>query len=97
MVDLKVNYTTLDQSERSLQGITTELESADARRDAKADIWGSSDVADAMRDFVDNWDHHRAKLLESLNNVGGMCASAKETFAGSDRQLAAELTRAGEG
>lgn len=97
MVDLKVNYTTLDQSERSLQRIITELESADARRDANAGIWGSADVADAMSDFIGNWDYHRAKLVESLKNVGGMCASTRETFAGSDRQLAAELTRAGEG
>ncbi|MGH3800348.1 MAG: hypothetical protein ACRDTD_09500 [Pseudonocardiaceae bacterium] len=97
MVDLKVNYPTLDHSERSLQRIATELEGADTRRDANAGIWGSSDVADAMSDFVDNWDYHRTKLLESLKNVGGMCASARETFAGSDRQLAAELTRAGEG
>ena len=54
MVDLKVNYARLDESERSLQQIATELEGADARRAANADIWGSSDVAEAMDGFVGN-------------------------------------------
>ena len=97
MPDLKVDYATLDHSERSLQRIATELEGADARRDANARIWGSSDVADAMREFVDNWDRHRRHQIESLASVAEMCATAKESFAGADRQLAAELTGPGEG
>ena len=97
MPDLKVDYATLDQSERSLQRIATELEGAEARRHANAGIWGSSDVADAMSEFVGNWDRHRRELIESLYSVAGMCASAREGFAGSDRQLAAELTGTGEG
>ncbi len=97
MADLKVNYATLDQSEQSLRRIASELEGAEARRHANERIWGSSDVADAMSEFVGNWDRHRRELVESLQSVAGMCASAREAFAGSDRQLAAELTGTGEG
>lgn len=95
MVDLRVSYATLDHSEQTLHRIATELEGADKRRDANAEIWGSSEVADAMSDFVGNWDRHRGKLVDSLNSVAGMCATARDTFAGSDHQLAARLAGAG--
>ncbi len=94
MVDLKVSYASLDSSEQSLQRMATELEGADARRAANVDVWGSSDVA--MGEFVDNWDRHRKQLVESLTSVGGMCASARECFTGTDQQLSAKMAGAGE-
>ena len=92
MHDLKVDYATLDDSERSLQRIRQEFESATNRRDVLRGSWGSGPIADAMDDFVDNWDRHRNKLVESLKSVGEMCASIKGTFQDVDRQLADELT-----
>lgn len=97
MADLKVDYTALNDSERSLQRIATELEGADARRDANARIWGSADVADAMEEFVGNWDRHRKQLVGSLKSVGEMCASSRDCFTGTDQQLAGKLAEAGEG
>lgn len=97
MADLKVNYAALDSSEESLLRIATELDGADTRRDANADVWGSADVAEAMGEFVDNWDYHRGKLVESLRNVGGMCASARDCFTGTDQSLADKMVNAGEG
>lgn len=97
MTDLKVNYASLDDSERSLQQIATALEGAEARRAANADIWGSSDVAGAMNEFVGNWDRHRKQLVESLKSVGEMCASSRDCFAGTDQQLSSKLPGAGEG
>lgn len=97
MVNLKVDYTALNDSERSLQLIATELEGADARRDANGKIWGSSDIADAMKEFVDNWDRHRKQLVESLTSVGKMCASSRDCFTGADQQLATKLAEAGKG
>ncbi len=97
MADLKVDYASLDNSEQSLQRIATELEGADARRAANADVWGSSDVAAAMGGFVDNWDRHRKQLVESLKSVGEMCASSRDCFTGADQQLSSTLSGAGEG
>lgn len=97
MADLKVNYRALDQSEQVLGRIAREFENAGARRDAHEGIWGSSDVAGAMREFVDNWDRHRGTLVESLTSVGQMCAAAKGSFSGADQQLGNEMARAGEG
>jgi hypothetical protein len=45
-----------------------------------AHVWGSHDVAGAMRGFVNNWDRHRGQLLDKINNVGQMCAASAETF-----------------
>ncbi|MGH3720372.1 MAG: hypothetical protein ACRDRI_16315 [Pseudonocardiaceae bacterium] len=97
MPDLTVDYSTLEHSEQSLRLIATELDGADARRDENAGIWGSSDVAEAMTDFVGNWDRHRGQLVESINNVGGMCAGTREAFTGADHDLADAMVRAGEG
>lgn len=97
MADLKVNYQALDQSEQVLARIATELENAVARRSANEGIWGSPDVAGAMREFVDNWDRHRGKLVESLTNVGQMCGASRDSFSGADQQLGDEMARAGEG
>jgi hypothetical protein len=97
MADLTVDYATLEHPEQSLQRIATELDGADAHRDADAGIWGSSDIAEAMRNFVDNWDRHRGKLVESVKNVGGMCASVREAFAAADQDLADTMAHAGQG
>jgi hypothetical protein len=91
MTDLTVDYATLDDSEQSLHRIGQEFEGATDRRDVLRGAWGSGRVADAMGDFVDNWDRHRKKLLESIKSVGEMCAGTKETFQGTDKQLADEL------
>ncbi|MGH3866437.1 MAG: hypothetical protein ACRDQ4_09935 [Pseudonocardiaceae bacterium] len=50
-----------------------------------------------MRNFVDNWDRHRGKLVESVKNVGGMCASVREAFAAADQDLANTMAHAGQG
>ena len=80
MTDLRVDYSWLDQSQTSLQRIASEFSSAEATRDELAAIWGSRDVAGAMRGFVNNWDRHRGGLLEKIQSVGQMCAAAAETF-----------------
>ncbi len=80
MTDLRVDYALLDQSQTSLQRIAHEFASAEATRDELASIWGSRDVANAMRGFVDNWDRHRGQLLNSIQNVGQLCAASAEAF-----------------
>lgn len=91
MTDLRVDFSLLDQSQTSLQRIAQEFESAEATRDELATIWGSRDVAGAMRGFVNNWDRHRGGLLSSIQNVGQMCAAAAETFRTLESTLAQVL------
>jgi hypothetical protein len=92
MTDLKVDYAVLDTSESALARIAAEFESAPHHRDQLSDIWGSSEVADAMREFVDNWDRHRNGLLKSIKNVGSLCAATTAGFRECDRHLSDVLT-----
>lgn len=94
MTDLKVDYSLLDQSQTSLRRIASEFGSCEATRDELAPIWGSSDVAGAMRGFVNNWDRHRGQLLDKINTVGEMCASTAETFRCADLALGQVITSA---
>ena len=94
MTDLKVDYSLLDQSQTSLQRIASEFGSCEATRDELAHVWGSHDVAGAMRGFVNNWDRHRGQLLDKINNVGQMCAASAETFRCADLALRDVIRRA---
>ncbi|WP_247698960.1 MULTISPECIES: hypothetical protein [unclassified Streptomyces] len=50
--------------------------------------WGSGSVADAMKDFVDNWDDYRTRLIESIESVGKLVAGSKKAFQDLDDELA---------
>lgn len=88
--DLCVSYDALEDSERDLKTIKQEFESAARRKDELRGAWGSGEVADAMGDFVDNWDRHRKELVESLTAVGDMVSNTLQTFQQTDQKLAAE-------
>lgn len=92
MADLKVDYATLDHAQLSLSRIASEFEHMESRRDAHADIWGLDSVRDAMKDFADNWDRHRAGLLEDIHEVGSMCAATAETFRSCETALTDAVT-----
>lgn len=94
MADLTVDYAALDRAQLSLRKIATELEHLERHRDEVEDIWGSDQVRDAMSGFAGNWDRHRGQLLESVREVGQMCAGTAETFRGVERALADSLTSA---
>ena len=94
MTDLKVDYSLLDQSQTSLARIASEFSHCEATRDELAPIWGSHDVAGAMRGFVNNWDRHRGQLLDKINSVGQMCATSAETFRCADLALRDVITQA---
>lgn len=96
-MDLKVNYATLEHSERALSQIAGELEHAEARRDALADIWGSEAVAAAMVDFVNDWDAHRQTLIKDLHKVANMCSVSKRVFSATDQKMGSELNQAVQG
>ena len=89
MTDLRVNYAALEDSQRDLQTIKSEFENCARRKDELRGVWGSGDVADAMGEFVDNWDRHRKELVEQLTAVGDMVTNTLQTFRDTDEKLAA--------
>ena len=86
--DLTVDYDFLAESEKKIGQLKKTFEDIENRRDDMREHWGSGLIADVMKDFVDNWDDYRTKLVESLDSVGQMVAGTKKAFQDLDDQLA---------
>ncbi|MGW5619033.1 hypothetical protein [Streptomyces sp. NPDC003877] len=86
--DLTVDYEFLADCERKLGQLKKTFEDIENRRDDMDKHWGSSEIADVMQDFVDNWDDYRTRLVESLESVGKLVAGTKKAFDDLDKQLA---------
>ncbi|MYY85162.1 MULTISPECIES: hypothetical protein [unclassified Streptomyces] len=92
--DLIVNIDLLVESESRLKGIQRELKNLGNRNDDMHEHWGSSAISGAMDEFVDNWDDYRAKMQDSVKQVGELVKSTIDGFTGLDAKLAAELRKA---
>jgi len=88
MTDLKVTDDVLADSERLLTRLHSEFGGIGHHRDDLRHVWGAGEVAGAMDSFVDNWSWYRKKLLSSIESVGGLVSSSRETFRETDRHLA---------
>lgn len=63
MADLRVDYEALVAAERGLERIVRQLDASETYREDLERAWGSRRIADAMADFVGNWDRHRRGLV----------------------------------
>jgi hypothetical protein len=88
VTDLVVTDDVLADAERLLTRLHSEFGGIGHHRDELRQVWGSGAVAGAMDSFVDNWSWYRKKLLGSIESVGGLVSSARETFRETDRHLA---------
>ncbi|MFI9819828.1 hypothetical protein ACIHFC_05020 [Streptomyces sp. NPDC052013] len=86
--DLTVDYDFLADCERKLGQLKRTFEGIENRRDDMKEHWGSSAVAGAMEDFVDNWDDYRTRLIEAIESVGKLVAGSKKAFEDLDDDLA---------
>jgi len=89
--DLRVNVNLLVESESRLKNLKKEFKNIGNRTDDMRPYWGSGDIADAMDEFVDNWDDYRAKMLSSIDTVGSLVKSSVDGFSGLDGDLAKGL------
>ncbi|MFE1286923.1 hypothetical protein [Streptomyces sp. NPDC058751] len=85
--DLTVDYDFLADSERMLGQLKRTFKDIENRRDDMRRHWGSGAIADAMGDFVDNWDDYRTKLIEGIESVGQQVAGTKKAFEELDHKL----------
>ncbi|MFF1652124.1 WXG100 family type VII secretion target [Streptomyces sp. NPDC058255] len=85
--DLTVDYEFLSESERKLSQLQRTFKDIENRRDDMRGHWGSSAIADAMGDFVDNWDDYRTKLIEGIESVGKLVAGTRKAFEELDDEL----------
>jgi uncharacterized protein YukE len=86
--DLTVDYDFLADCERKLGQLRKTFEDIENRRDEMDNHWGSGEIADVMRDFIDNWDDYRTRLVESLESVGKLVAGTKKAFVSLDDEFA---------
>ncbi|GAB2328685.1 WXG100 family type VII secretion target [Streptomyces griseoincarnatus] len=86
--DLTVDYEFLSDCERKLGQLKKTFEDIENRRDDMKEHWGGRGIAEAMEDFVDNWDDYRTRLVESLESVGKLVAGSKKAFEDLDGELA---------
>ncbi|MBQ0966164.1 hypothetical protein KBY91_22050 [Streptomyces sp. RK23] len=85
---MTVDFDFLRDCERKLGQLKKTFEDIENRRDDMKEHWGSGSVADAMKDFVDNWDDYRTRLIESIESVGKLVAGSKKAFQDLDDELA---------
>ncbi|MGW3724961.1 hypothetical protein [Streptomyces sp. NPDC000851] len=88
MSDLKVDYDLLKQSAKQLSAIQREFKNLGEWKDEITSVVGASELKDAMKSFIDNWDDNRKRLLESLETVGKLVEGTRDAFEGLDVELA---------
>jgi uncharacterized protein YukE len=93
--DLVVDYDVLEASATSLARIGREFEDAARLGDQVRGCLGSGAVADAMDEFVDNWNRHRREIVSAIHDLDGATRSVMESFAEADRQLGESLEARG--
>lgn len=86
--DLTVDYEFLSECGRQLGGLRSTFKDIENRRDEMNEHWGAGKIADAMADFVDDWDDYRTKLIEGLESTGKLVAETKRSFEKLDQDLA---------
>ncbi|MEU0462278.1 hypothetical protein [Micrococcus luteus] len=88
MSDLTVDFELLKTSAKQLGVIRHEFKELNDWKDDIMSAVGASDLKDAMRDFIDNWDDNRKRLVESLEEVGKMVEGTRDAFKSLDDELA---------
>jgi uncharacterized protein YukE len=88
MSDLTVDFHLLNESAKQLGDIKREFTDLGEWKDDITSVVGAPQIKEAMKDFVDNWDKNRKRLLESLETVGKMVEETRDAFKGLDDDLA---------
>jgi uncharacterized protein YukE len=91
--DLTVRTGLLRDTAASLAELRAELGRLEHRRDRLHAAWGSAEVADALDDFVDNWDDNRRRISDSMTSLQRMAESTAEEFERIESELTAAFDR----
>lgn len=89
MPDLCVDGRLLSRTVDCLTALRHEFDALTGRQDASRNDWGSNDIAEAMEDFVDNWDNNRRRISGALGATASMAQSCLTEFAAVDTRLVA--------
>lgn len=89
---LKVDVALIRATAAGLGLIKGALQHADASTPG-AEVLGLGGLAEAMDDFVHNWDIHRGKLISAVEAHEKMATASADAYEHTDTELAKELTQ----
>lgn len=97
MGDLEVDLDLLGETAGSLGMLLHEFERAAAIVEDAGSAIGRNALLEEMREFVDEWQHNRKKLLTSLQAVYEAATKSREAYIRTDNDLASSIQTAVEG
>jgi hypothetical protein len=90
---LRVDLTLLDDTTAALGLLQQEFSSAGATVSGAREALGAHELVGALGDFAGNWDRHRKALLESIDAIRTMAATARDSYTEADAKLADGISR----
>ena len=90
--NLRVDYTLLEASHKSLTSLASEFGSLQASTSGYDGAMGSGAIAGAMGNFAGNWSYHRDKLVANMHKLDDMITESVTQFTNTDQKLAREFT-----
>jgi hypothetical protein len=92
--DLEVDLGLLGETAGSLGMLVHEFERAAAIVEDAEPAIGRNPLLDEMREFVEEWEHNREKLLQSLEAVYEAATQSREAYIQADNELARSIQTA---
>lgn len=93
---LVVDVDLLLETGNDLTAIVNEFDGADSYANRVADDVGDDTLADAVRDFSNEWKGRREKMKESIANLAELTTAVGTQFQDVDKQLATSLEEGAE-
>lgn len=95
MPDLRVDYSLLEASHKSLTSLADEFGNLQATTGGYDGAMGSGAIAGAMDGFAGNWSYHRNQLVANMKKLDDMITESVKQFMETDKKAAQELTGKG--
>ena len=84
---IRLNLGQIDEAVAASARIGRVFDATEGSAHAAADACGHDGLADAVRRFADNWDHHREKFADALDALGGSLSAIASGFRELDSSL----------
>ena len=97
MADIEVDLALLRETAGGLGMLLHEFERAAAVVEDAEQAIGRNALLDGMREFVDEWEHNRGKLLASIQAVYEAATESHDAYVRVDDELAASIETATSG
>jgi hypothetical protein len=87
MSDLRVTTDEVRELGDKLRFVATEFENAEDIAEDYGEMVSHSGLADELESFADNWDAHRAKLMENLKSFYETAKQAADAYDEVEQEL----------